>query len=126
MFTKIPAVKLAEKAVAATVICGAVALGTCGAAFAATSTTVPGSTPAAGHVACARAPKALAKITKVEKFAAKRLPALQAKSNKLTANGHRKAASRLQKKIKNLQKADTKAGALAKKIEVRCPSGTSY
>jgi len=125
MFTKIPAVKLAEKAVAATIICGALALGTGGVAFAAPSTTVSGSTPASGHVACTRAPKALAKITKVEKFAAKRLPALQAKSNRLTAAGHRKLASRVQKKIKNLQKADTKAGALAKKIEARCPSGTS-
>ena len=125
MSTKIPAVKLAEKAVTATVICGALAFGTGGAAFAATTTTAPGSPPAAGHVACSRAPKALAKITKVEKFAAKRLPALQAKSNKLTATGHHKAASRLQKKIKNLQKADTKAGALAKTIEARCPTGTS-
>jgi hypothetical protein len=125
MFTKIPAVKLARKVLAATVVGGALALGTGGAAFAATSTTVSGSTPAAGHVTCARAPKALAKITKVEKFAAKRLPALQARANKLTAAGHRKLASRVEKKIKKLQKADTKAGALATKIEARCPSGTS-
>jgi len=121
MVTKIPALKLAEKALAATVICGTLALGTGGAAFAVTQTT--GSSTPAGS--CAKAPKALARITKVEKFTAKRLPAWQAQANKLTVTGHRKMASRVQKKIKNLQKADTKAGALAKKIEVRCPSGTS-
>jgi uncharacterized protein HemX len=126
MFTKIPAAKLAEKALAATVICGTLALGTGGAAFAVSQTTVPGSTPAAsGHVTCARAPKVLAKITKVEKFAGKRLPALEAKAQKLTAAGHRKLAGHLQKKIKNLQKADAKAGAMSKKIEARCPSGTN-
>ena len=125
MFTKIPAVKLAGKALAATALCGTLALATGGAAFAVTQTTAAGSTPATGHLTCARAPKALARIAKVEKFAGKRLPALEAKVQKQTAEGHRKAVDRLQKKIKKMQKVDTKAGALATKIEARCPSGTN-
>ena len=125
MFTKIPTGTLGRKALAGTVVCGALALGTGGAAFAAPPTTGAGSPPAAGHVTCARAPKALARITKVQTFATTRLPVLEARANKLTANGHRKLAGRLQKKITKLQKADTKAGALATKIEARCPSATT-
>jgi hypothetical protein len=125
MSTKIPALKFLTKSVAAVVICAAAAVGTSGAAFAATSTTA-GSPPAAsGHLSCARAPKALARITKVEGSITKRLPKLQAFETKMKAKGHTKAATFVSKRISRLQKVDTKAASLAKKIEARCPSGTT-
>jgi hypothetical protein len=122
MFTKIPAMKLAEKAVAATVICGALALGTGGVAFA--TTTTAGSTPAATHTKCARAPKALSKITKVEAAITKRISKLQADETKLTAKGHTKLAAKVETRINQLKKADTKAGSLATKIENKCPTAS--
>jgi hypothetical protein len=122
MLSKIPAMKLVHKAVAATVICGAVALGTGGAAFAAT----PGSTPAAtGAHRCVRADKALARVEKAEAAVTQRLPKLQAEETKLTTKGRTKAAARVEKRIARLNKIETKAGALASKIETKCPSGTS-
>ncbi|HXQ74861.1 MAG TPA: hypothetical protein VN791_00090 [Acidimicrobiales bacterium] len=122
MFTMTHAGKLAAKAVAATVVGGGLALGTGGAAFAATPTTGSGSTPAAtGHLRCARAPKALARIDKVEAAVTKRLPKLQAAETKLTAAGHTKLAGRVEKRINRMEKVDTKVAALATKIEARCP-----
>jgi hypothetical protein len=120
MFTRIPAMKLVQKAVAATVICGAIALGTGGAAFA--TTTTSGSTPAATHVKCARAPKALSKITKAEAAITKRITKLQTAESKLTAKGHTKLAARVERRITQLKKVDTKAGNLATRIEAKCPT----
>jgi hypothetical protein len=122
MLSKIPAMKLVHQAVAATVICGAVALGTGGAAFAAT----PGSTPAAtGAHHCTRADKALARVEKAETAATQRLTKLQADETKLTTAGRTKAAARVEKRITRLNKIETRAGTLATKIESKCPSGTS-
>jgi amino acid transporter len=124
MSTKIPALKFFNKAVAATVIGAAAAVATGGAAFA--TTTTVGSTPAvSGHLSCARAPKALAKITKVEGAINKRLPKLEGAETTLKAKGHTKAAVAVAKRISAFKKADSKAAALAKRIEARCPSGTS-
>jgi len=122
MFTKTQAQRLAGKAVAATAVCGALALGTGGAAFATTTTPGTGSTPAAtGHLRCARAPKALARINKVEATNTKRLPKLQAAEKKSTAAGHTKVATRIEKRITRVEKVDTRVAALATKIEARCP-----
>ena len=124
MFTRIPAVRLVQKAVAATVVCGAVALGTGGAAFATTSTTNgSGAATTARHFNCARAPKALARINKVEAAVAKRLPKLAAAESKASSAGHSKLASRIEKRINTLDKVNSKAAALATKIEAKCPSG---
>jgi len=126
MFTKIPAMKLAQKAVAATVVCGAVALGTGGAAFATSGTANgSGSTTTARHFTCARAPKALARINKVEAAVTKRLPKLEAAESKASASGHSKLATRIENRINKLDKVNTKAAALATKIEAKCPSGSS-
>jgi hypothetical protein len=124
MFTKIPAIRWAQKAVAATVVCGAVALGTGGAAFATTGTT-NGSTPTARHFNCARAPKALARISKVEAAVSKRLPKLEAAESKASSAGHSKLAARIETRITKLEKVNTKAAALATKIGAKCPSGSN-
>jgi CRP-like cAMP-binding protein len=118
MFSHFPAMTLAKKAVTVTVICGAVAVGTGGAAFATTTTST-------SVTRCARAPKALTKITKVETAITRRLAKLQAQETKLTTAHHTKLAARVEKRITKLQKADTKAGALATKINAKCPSGAS-
>jgi hypothetical protein len=121
MFTKSPAMKLAQKAVAATVVCGALALGTGGVAFAATT----GASATTGHHHhCARAPKALTKINKAEGTIAARITKLQTAEQKLTTAGRTKAAAKVESRITKLQKADTKAGALATKIEAKCPTVT--
>jgi uncharacterized protein HemX len=121
MFSNFPAMKMAQKVVAGTVLCGAVALGTGGAAFATTTTSAPATH---GHH-CARAGKALTKINKAEAAITTRLAKLQADETKLTAANHTKAATRVEKRITRLQKAETKAGSLATKIEAKCPSATS-
>jgi hypothetical protein len=126
MFTKIPAMKLAQKALAATVVCGAVALGTGGAAFATTGTTNgSGSTTTARHFNCARAPKILARIDKVEAKVTKRLPKLEAAESKASSAGHSKLAARIENRINKLEKVNTKVAALATKIETKCPAGNS-
>jgi hypothetical protein len=126
MFTKIPAMRLAQKAVAATVVCGAVALGTGGAAFATTSATgVSGATTTARHFNCARAPKALARINKVEAAVTKRLPKLEAAESKASSADHSKFATHIENRINKLEKVNSKATALATKIEAKCPSGNS-
>jgi uncharacterized protein HemX len=121
MFSKIPALKLAEKAVAATVVCGALALGTGGVAFAATTGT--GTTPRHHH--CARAPKALAKITKAETALSNRIAKLQTAETKLTAAGHTTLATKVENRISKLQNLETKASTLESKIEAKCPPVSS-
>ncbi len=125
MFTTIPARSLLQKAVAVTVVGGALALGTGGAAFA-TTTTTSGSTPTTSHhFTCARAPKVLARIDKVEAAVTKRLPKLQAAEKRLTAGGHTTLAGKVEKRITTLQKVDTRAAALAATINAKCPTTTS-
>lgn len=125
MFTRSPAMKLAQKALASTAICGALALGTGGAAFASTSS-ASGSTPAATrHSHCARADKALARIDKVEASISQRLTKLEATESTLTNAGHAKSAARVEKRIQHLQNRNDKAGAMATKIQTRCPTATA-
>jgi hypothetical protein len=124
MSKKIPARKWAAKAVLCAVTVSAVALGTCGAAFA--GTTPSGSTPAASrHITCARASKALSRIDKVEAAVTKRLPKLEAAETRLTTAGHTKRAARVEKRIERLQNANVKAGARAQKIQAKCPTATA-
>jgi uncharacterized protein HemX len=121
MFSKNPAIKLAEKAVAATVVCGALALGTGGAAFA--STTSTSTVPRHHH--CVRAPKALAKISKAETALTNRLTKLQSDESKLTSAGHTTLATKVENRITKLEKLQTKASALQAKIEAKCPTVSS-
>ncbi len=125
MVTTMQARKWAGKVVAATVVGGALAIGTGGAAFATTPTTGAGAPPAASrHFSCTRAPKALARIDKVEAAISTRVPKLQAAESKLTAAGHTKLAARVERRINRLHKVDTRVAALATRIEAKCPSGT--
>jgi division protein CdvB (Snf7/Vps24/ESCRT-III family) len=72
-----------------------------------------------------RAPKALARITKVETAIGQRLPKLQAREKALTSAGHTKLAARVEKRITRLQKVDSRVATLATKIETRCPSAAT-
>jgi hypothetical protein len=123
MFSTVPAMRFAEKAVAATVICGALAFGTGGIASAATPTTT--APTATGHHKCARADKALTKVTKAESAIASRLTKWQAAETKQVAAGHTKIAARIEDRITKLQKAQTKAGSLASKIQTKCPTAST-
>jgi hypothetical protein len=114
--------RFAEKAMAAIVICGALAVGTGGIASAATTTTAPAAT---GHHKCARADKALTKVTKAESAIASRLAKWQAAETKQVAAGHTKIAARIEDRITKLQKAQTKAGSLASKIQTKCPTAST-
>jgi hypothetical protein len=66
----------------------------------------------------------LARIDKVEAAISKRGPKLQAAETKLTAAGHTKLAARVERRINRLKKVDTRAAALATRIEAKCPTGT--
>jgi hypothetical protein len=124
MFTTFPTRRLVTKALAGTVVCGALAFGAAGVASpAVTTTTAPA--PVSTHVTCARAPRALAKIAKREAAGTKRLSKLQAAETKLTAKGHPKLAAKVEKRIARLHKAETRGGTLTKKIEAKCPGATA-
>jgi len=123
MLAKYAATKFAQKAVAATVVCGTLALGSTGVASAATPATA-GAPAAVTHITCARAPKALTRIARVESAIARRLPRLQAAQSKATAAGHATLATRIERRINRLQTVNTKAGALAEKVNARCPAPT--
>ncbi len=126
MFTRIPSMTLAAKALAATAICGSLALGTGGTAFATTTTTASSSTPVTmRHVTCGRATKAMTRITKAEAAISARLPKLEARESRLTTAGHAKVAARVERPIQRLQNADGKLGGLASKIEAKCPTTTT-
>jgi len=125
MFTRIPSMALAARALAATAICGAVALGTGGAAFATTPTASHSTPVTARHVTCARATKAMARINKAEATISARLPKLEAAESRLTTKGHTKLAARVEKRIQRLQTANGRLGGLATKIQAKCPTSTT-
>jgi hypothetical protein len=115
--------KWARRAVVATVVCGALALGSTAAASAATTTSAGPNPAAASHPTCARAPKALTRISKVEAAIWRRLPRLQAAEKKAVAAGHATRATHIETRIHRLQTIETRAGALAKRINAKCPTG---
>jgi hypothetical protein len=121
MATLTPSRKLVTKALATTAICAAVAVGAAAPAFAATPS---GSTPT--HLGrCGRAPKALARLAKVESRVSQRITKLEAVESKLTGAGHQKAAARVEKRLNRLQRIESRAGARVSNIEARCPAGTT-
>ena len=125
MSTRIPSMTLATKALAATAICAAVALGTGGAAFATTPTASSSTPVTARHVTCGRATKAMARINKAEAAISTRLPKLQAAESRLTTKGRTKVAARVEKRIQRLETADGRLGGLATKIQAKCPTSTT-
>jgi hypothetical protein len=123
MFTKFATTNLAKKVVGAAVICGVLALGPGGVAFA-TTTTPTGAHATATPTKCARADRALTRINRVEAAIGRRIPKLQTAEQKATAAGDTTLATRIGNRITRLQKIDTRIGTLAQKIEARCPSAT--
>jgi hypothetical protein len=120
MATLTPSRKLMTKAFAATAVCGALAVGAAAPAFAATTS---GSTPT--HARCARAPKALSRLSKVEGRVSQRITKLESVESKLSGANHQKAAARVERRIERLQRIEGRAGTRVSKIEARCPSGTT-
>ena len=133
MIAKILTMRAAQKAAATAMVCGLLSLGSAGVASAATTATttgptttgsVPtGSAPAAHRFTCSRAPKALARITRVENTISRHLPKWEAAEQKATSAGHTKIAARIEKRIHRLQKIDSRIGTLSHKIEAKCPTG---
>jgi len=121
MFSTLFTKSAAAKAVAVAATVGALSLGTAGVASAATAAT---TTPSR-HVTCARAPKALARLAKVESAIGTRVTKLQSAEQKLTAAGHTEEAAKVAKRITRLQKVDTRATTLTGRIKARCPSAAA-
>jgi hypothetical protein len=117
-----------KKLAAAMVVTGAMALGSVGVAVAAPASGSGGgatSTPKApGHPTCANAPKALARIEKVEAKITTRLGKLDTAEQRATQNNHPKLAKRIQTRIDRLDTLQSKAQTRANKIDARCPGVT--
>jgi hypothetical protein len=111
----------AKKLVVGVAALGTVALGTAGAAGAATAASTP--QPAAHHFNCARAPKVLAHIQKVEADIAAGLPKLHAAETKAQKKGNTKRVDRLKKRISRLESPAFKArlDKQKSKVEAKCP-----
>lgn len=109
----------AKKVVLGVAALGTVALGPAGVAGAATATTNP---PAARHFNCARAPKVLAHIEKVEADIAAGLPKLHAAETKAQQKGKTARVDRLKKHISRLERPAYKARLDKQKarIEAKC------
>ncbi len=109
----------AKKLVIGVAALGTVALGTAGVAGAAATTTNP---QAARHFNCARAPKVLAHIGKVESDIAAGLPKLHAAETKAQQKGNTKRVDRLKKRISRLESPAYKArlDKQKSKIEAKC------
>lgn len=90
-----------------------------------TPTSSPPSTaavPAHRHFNCARAPKALARIQKVEARIAAGLPKLEAAEQKAKAAGKTQRAQRIQRRIDRLESSKTKdrLSRLQSAIQAKC------
>jgi hypothetical protein len=115
---------MATKLVVGAVAVGSLSIGTAGLAGAATATpttTAPATAPAR-HFNCARAPKVLTRIEKVEGRIAAKLPGLTAREARAEKAGHTKRATHLKKLITRLESSKfsarlTKASA---EIEAKC------
>jgi hypothetical protein len=89
----------------------------------ATSPSSPSTpTPALRQFNCARAPRVLARIQKVEAQVAAGLPKLHAAETKAKSGGHTKAAARIQRRISRLdsQKRQARLDRRATAIETKC------
>jgi len=116
---------------AAMVMTGALAVGSVGAAAAAPSggssggPSAPAPAVGQGHPKCSRAPRALARVQKVEGRIAARLAKLEGWEQWAQANAHPRLVARIQARITRLDARQARGHALAGAIEARCPaSGT--
>jgi hypothetical protein len=123
----VPAAKqLAVGMAAATVLSLGVG-GLAGAATAAPSSTpAPATTPTTPathrHFNCARGPRVLARIQKIDARIKAGLPKLQAAEQKAKTAGHTKAAARIERRISRLERPKTTArlDRLSAAIETKC------
>src|SRR5579872_2630384 len=80
-----------------------------------------GSGSGTGSFNCANAPKALARIAKLESKAQAWLPKAQARETKAIQAGHTKLASRIAKRIQRVQKLEADGTKRATRIQSLCP-----
>jgi hypothetical protein len=118
------------KPIVVCVLSGALTLGGAGVAAAASSTS-NGSTPVSGAAGtggsskgtfnCANAPKALARIAKLEAKAQAWLPKAEARETKATQSGHTKLAAKIAKRVQRVQKLEVAGNKRAAHIQSLCP-----
>jgi hypothetical protein len=111
-----------------TAVTGAVALGTfglAGVAGAATTTPAASGTTPAHTFTCADAPKALARIAKVDNRIATWLPKAQAREAAATTAGNTAKATKIGNRITKVQGIETKVNGFQAKITAACPGATA-
>ena len=105
-----------------TVLAGVLTVGGAGVASAAT-TGATGSTPA--HVPdCAKAPAALARIQRLEGRATTWLPKAQQRLATAQQEGKQARATRIQRRIAFVEKAEVRGTARQQRIDAACPGAT--
>ena len=110
-----------RKVIAIAGLSGALALGIGGVASATTTSTPPSGGTATHTFDCSRAPRALARIAKLESKAGTWLPKAQAREATAQQNGHTTVADRIAKRIARVQKFQTRGTSIQQKIQAKCP-----
>jgi hypothetical protein len=95
-------------AVTGTVVAAAIGVGSMASAAAVTETSVPSKPAVSVQAKCDREPAITARYDKAHANLSTRLTKLQARHDKAVAAGHDKAAARLERLIKRVQKLDTR------------------
>jgi len=109
-----------SKVIATTALTGAIALGVGGVASAASTTPAAGGT-GTHTFNCARAPRVLARIAKLEARAQAFIPKAQAREATAQKNGNTTRANKIAARITKVQGLEAKATTLQQKVEARCP-----
>ncbi len=111
-----------RKVIATTALTGALALGVGGVASAASTTPPAGGTATATHTFnCARAPRVLARIAKLEARAQAFIPKAQAREATAQKNGNTTRANKIAARITRVQGLEARAATLQQKVEATCP-----
>jgi outer membrane murein-binding lipoprotein Lpp len=109
---------MVKKILATAVLSGALTFGVAGVAGAASTTT--GTYPS-----CAKAPKALAHIDKLEAKGNTWLAKAAQRETAANQAGRTKAAARIERRIQRVEKLEAKGARLSSKIEAACPGATA-
>ena len=113
-----------KKLAAATVVTGALAMGSVAVAAAAptpSASPAPAAAPGATHPRCADEPRALARIQQAEGKIATRLTKLATFEQWAQSNDHARLAARIERRIDRLETLQARGQARSSKIEARCP-----
>jgi hypothetical protein len=100
----------------------AAALSIGGAGVAGAATPAAGGTP--HHVTCAKAPKALARINRIDARIATWLPKAEAREQRAVADGDKTAAARIERRIQRVEKIHTRLDGLDHRILTKCAGTT--